>query len=87
MRVTEYVPAPDEQAIERAARTMYERGYPEGVREGWETYSARQPGVAGRFRESVRAILAAALEQSESPDSDSTASLRSTDAEVSPKAQ
>jgi hypothetical protein len=61
----EVVPVPDEQAIERAARAMYERGYPEDVRESWEAYAARQPDIAGRFRESVRAVLAAALGQPE----------------------
>jgi hypothetical protein len=63
-----FVPVPDEQAIERAARTMYERGFPES-REPWEAYSERQPSIAERFRESVRAILAAALEQPEPTES------------------
>lgn len=53
---------PDEAAIERGAKEMYRRGYPEGARESWEDYAARQPKIAARFRASVEAILRAALE-------------------------
>jgi hypothetical protein len=83
------VPVPDEQAIERAAKVLFGESYQshgraEVVEEHWPLVSEE----VRRFnRNRARTILAAALEQPESPDSDSTASLRSTDAEVSPEAQ
>ncbi|HWT26216.1 MAG TPA: hypothetical protein VN213_22095 [Solirubrobacteraceae bacterium] len=45
--------------VEAMARVAYERAYPPGMRESWESWSERQPGAADQFRASVRAILSA----------------------------
>lgn len=57
----EVVPC-DDSAVERATRTIYERGYQPDVRESWEAYSVRQPLIADRLREITRAVLRAAGE-------------------------